>query len=138
MPTTEGLRGGTAAYYKLTGSPKVLPRYAFGFLACRWGWDCHTGCKPGETSPQYIQRMLTDFRNGSYPIDAFISDFEWYTKTPDYTLQPAGVPDFTDFWFNDVMYPEPETRKCLGMGSFFSDKEEEQSLTLRPRLSSQS
>jgi hypothetical protein len=42
-------------------------RYAFGFWACRWGW----------TDRDYIFEMLSDFRNGSYPLDAWISDFEW-------------------------------------------------------------
>jgi alpha-glucosidase (family GH31 glycosyl hydrolase) len=57
---------GLRVYWDLTGRPRVLPRYAYGFLASRWGW----------TNRDYIEQMLTDFRNGSFPIDAWISDFE--------------------------------------------------------------
>ena len=30
---------GTSAYYALTGPAPVPPRYAFGFIASRWGWQ---------------------------------------------------------------------------------------------------
>jgi alpha-glucosidase (family GH31 glycosyl hydrolase) len=30
---------GTRTYYDLVGAPRVVPRYAHGFLACRWGWS---------------------------------------------------------------------------------------------------
>jgi alpha-glucosidase len=99
------LKAGTSAYYNLTGAPKVLPRYAYGFMACRWGWD--RSDRPGESAPGYIERMLTDFRAGSFPIDAWISDFEWYTDEPDYNLPQAGTETFTDFWFNNITFPEP-------------------------------
>ena len=90
------LKHGTSAYYEVTGAPKVLPRHAYGFMACRWGWD-HSD-RPGESAPDYMKRMLGDFRSGSFPIDSFISDFEWYTDEPDYNLPQAGTATFTDFW----------------------------------------
>ena len=71
-------------------------RYAFGFMACRWGWE----------SAAYIDEMLTAFRTGGnttgggFPIDAFISDFEWYTPEPDYALPAAGTDSFKDFDFD--------------------------------------
>ena len=71
----------------VTGAVAMLPRYSFGFMACRWGWE----------DDQYIWSMLSQFRNGSFPIDAWISDFEWFTKTPDYSLKSAGKPDYMDF-----------------------------------------
>jgi hypothetical protein len=43
------------------------PRYAFGFFACRWGW----------VDQPYIESVLAEFRSGAFPIDSFISDFEW-------------------------------------------------------------
>jgi len=89
----EGLSG----YWDLTGRPAVLPRYAYGFMACRWGWE----------NDKYILDMLTRFRNGSFPIDAFISDFEWYTPTPDYNLPDAGASNFQDFSFNNKTFPNP-------------------------------
>merc|ERR1719215_1179680 len=33
------LTEGTKAYYDLIGSPRVPPRYTFGFIASRWGWE---------------------------------------------------------------------------------------------------
>jgi hypothetical protein len=60
---------------------QVLPRHAYGFVACRWGW----------TDRAYIESILTQFRSGGYPIDSFISDFEWYTPNPDYSLPDQGA-----------------------------------------------
>jgi len=82
------LRAATSAYFALTGAPKVLPRYAYGFMASRWGWDRPD--VPGESVPHYVWRTLELFRNGSFPIDSLIADFEWYTLTPDYMLPAKG------------------------------------------------
>ena len=65
MPAASMLDG-QRVYWDLTGRPRVLPRYGHGFLASRWGW----------TDRAYIESMLTQFRSGSFPIDAWISDFE--------------------------------------------------------------
>lgn len=65
MPSAS-LKEGQKVYWDLTGRPRVLPRYAYGFLASRWGW----------TDKAYIESMLTQFRSGNFPIDAWISDFE--------------------------------------------------------------
>ena len=48
-------------------------------LQCGWGWD--RSDRQGESAPDYIKRMLTDFRTGSFPIDSFISDFEWCDRS---------------------------------------------------------
>ena len=92
------LKAGTSAYYELTGAVAMMPRYAFGFMACRWGWK----------DDQYIWDMLESFRNGSFPIDAWISDFEWFTKTPDYQLPDQGNPDYHDFSYNPITFPHPQ------------------------------
>lgn len=46
--------------------------WAFGFLACRWGWD----------NRSYIEQTLHEFRDGGFPLDAFISDYvrdlDWF------------------------------------------------------------
>jgi hypothetical protein len=34
-------------------------------MACRWGWQ----------NRSYIEQTLRAFRNGSFPIDAFVSDY---------------------------------------------------------------
>jgi alpha-glucosidase len=96
MPA-ESLKRGTAAYYELTGKVPVNPRYTFGFMACRWGWK----------DDKYIWETLSEFRAGAFPIDAWISDFEWFTSTPDYTLQDPGRPDYHDFGYNNVTFPNP-------------------------------
>eukprot|EP00759_Apiculatamorpha_spiralis_P047338 PhF_6_TR43100/c0_g1_i2/m.65842/K01187/malZ; alpha-glucosidase len=88
---------GSRVYWELIGQPVVPPKYAFGFLACRWGWQ----------NANYIQSMLTQFRSGNYPVDAFISDFEWYTPQPDYSLPNTGSPTFQDFSYNNVTFPQP-------------------------------
>ena len=50
----------TSAYYALTGPAPVPPRYAFGFIASRWGWQDRA----------YIESVLHKFRDDQYPIDA--------------------------------------------------------------------
>jgi hypothetical protein len=41
-------------------------------------------------------------------IDSFISDFEWFTARPDYTLPSTGAPDYTDFGYNNITFPAPQ------------------------------
>ena len=91
------LDAGTAAYYGLIGAPAVPPRFAFGFLASRWGWQ----------NRSYIEDMLHAFRDGAYPIDAFIGDFGWFTNVSDYSFPPAGFPWYHDFGFSDATFPQP-------------------------------
>ena len=88
---------GISKYWDLIGRPAIPPRYAFGFLACRWGW------KDSNT----VLNTLKEFRSGNYPIDAWISDFEWYTPEPDYNLPDQGSPSFKDFDYNSVIFPQP-------------------------------
>eukprot|EP00756_Hemistasia_phaeocysticola_P066499 Hpha_TRINITY_DN9270_c0_g1::TRINITY_DN9270_c0_g1_i1::g.28851::m.28851/K01187/malZ; alpha-glucosidase len=93
----EGMALGLQALWQLTGPPVVPPRYFFGFIACRWGWKDRA----------YIENVLETFRNESYPIDAWISDFEWYTDLPDYKVPDQGEANYTDFGFNPVTFPDP-------------------------------
>jgi len=90
-------RSAQRALWTLTGPPAILPKYAFGFLASRWGW------KDAED----IDEVLSTFRDGEFPIDGWISDFEWYTKKPDYDLPDEGESNFTDFGYNPVTFPDP-------------------------------
>ena len=50
---------------------------------------------------------LHQFVSRKLPVDAFIFDFEWYTKLPDYDVKPAGESDFTDFGWNPAVFPDP-------------------------------
>ena len=113
MPAAS-LDGGTAAFYSLTGRPAVPPRYAFGFLASRWGWQ----------NRSYIEWVLKSFRDGGYPIDAFIGDFGWsdaapplhlmtsvccrFTNVSDYSFPPQGFPWYDDFGFSSSTFPDPQ------------------------------
>jgi alpha-glucosidase len=88
---------GARGYMKLTGKPKLPPRWAFGYLQSQWGW----------TDSTYIADVLTKFRTHKLPVDAFIFDFEWYTTTPDYAVKKEGKEGFTDFTFNPKLFPHP-------------------------------
>jgi hypothetical protein len=97
MPAAN-IDAGTTAYYQLTGAARVPPRYAFGFIASRWGW----------TDRAYIEDVLSTFRSGQYPADAFITDFEWFTNVSDYSFGPTGYPWYNDFGYYNVTFPQPQ------------------------------
>jgi len=84
-------------YIQLTGRPKLPPRWAFGYLQSRWGWE----------DRKYIEDAIVQFRTRKIPVDAFIYDFEWYTSLPDYGVKPKGESGFNDFRFYDKLFPEP-------------------------------
>jgi alpha-glucosidase len=96
MPAAD-LYEAAKAYGQLSGTPDVPPRWAFGYLQSRWGW----------TNRAYIEDTLKQFIDRKLPVDAFIFDFEWYTRHPDYSLKADGEPDFKDFGWNPVLFPEP-------------------------------
>jgi len=84
-------------YVKLTGRPKLPPRWAFGYLQSKWGW----------TDGAYVSDVAGKFRSHKLPVDAFIFDFEWYTTLADYAVKKEGEPGFTDFTFNPQVFPSP-------------------------------
>lgn len=84
-------------YIHLTGRPKLPPRWAFGYLQSRWGWE----------DKKYIEDAISKFRTRDLPVDAFIYDFEWYTSLPDYGVKPQGESGYNDFSFNNKLFPEP-------------------------------
>ncbi len=86
------------AYTGLTGRPLVPPEWAFGYLQSRWGWK----------NWAYLKGVVKEFRSKKLPLDAVITDFEWYTPTPDYTVPATGSPTYHDFRFNPVMFPHPK------------------------------
>ena len=87
----------TRSLLELTGRPPVPPRWAFGYLQSRWGWQDRA----------YVSDTLHQFVGRHLPVDAFIFDFEWYTKFPDYDVKPAGEAGFSDFGFNPAVFPDP-------------------------------
>jgi len=88
------------AHSELTGKPRVPPRYAFGFFAGRWGW----------TDKEYIEETLQQFRQGKFPADSFISDFEFFTYFNDYDIGPEGNASYEDFGWSPVTFPDPEAQ----------------------------
>ncbi len=85
---------------RLTGFPPVPPRWTFGYMQSRWGWKNRAD----------LEATLREFRTRRLPVDAFILDFEWYTKTNDYKVAPGGVGKFPDFGWNKVLFPEPRSQ----------------------------
>jgi len=88
---------GTQALFALTGAPPVPPRYAFGFMASRWGWK----------DRRDIEDNIARFRAEEYPIDAIIVDFEFFTRENDYLYNFTGKSNFTDFGYNPLTFPSP-------------------------------
>jgi alpha-glucosidase len=97
MPAAD-LSAGTAAYYSLVGRPRMPPLWTFGFMASRWGW----------VDEAYVEDTLGHFRSGSYPADAFIADFEWYSNESDYEFPVQGKPYCNDFRFRETLFSEPQ------------------------------
>jgi alpha-glucosidase len=93
----KSMYSGANGYVKLTGRPKLPPRWAFGYLQSQWGWR----------DSAYISDVLTKFRTHKLPVDAFIFDFEWYTTLPDYAVGKYGEAGFSDFSFNPKLFPNP-------------------------------
>ena len=85
---------------ELTGFAPIPPRWALGYLQSRWGWK----------DKSYIDETLARFRRDQLPVDAFIFDFEWYTRIPDYTVPAAGDPTFVDFDWNPMLFPTPKAQ----------------------------
>lgn len=61
----------TRALYELTGAPVVPPRYALSFMATYWGY----------TLMEEVEGNATAFRDGSYPLDTMIMDYDFW-NTP--------------------------------------------------------
>lgn len=90
------LKDAAKAYARLTGAAPVPPRWTFGYLQSRWGWTNHTD----------VEDALKQFQKLKIPVDAFVFDFEWYAKKPDYELADAGEAGFADFGWNTNLFPD--------------------------------
>lgn len=85
----------TAAFAALTGPAPLPPLYTFGFMASRWGWS----------NASYLEHVLTEFRQGNYPVDLIICDFEWFANTSDYGFNESGEPWYHDFNYSAALFP---------------------------------
>ena len=82
---------------ELTGFAPLPPLWSFGYMQSRWGWK----------DKAYLDDTLARFRKDRLPVDVFIVDFEWYTKTPDYEVKAPGDPNYIDFDWNPKLFPNP-------------------------------
>jgi alpha-glucosidase len=92
------LEAASRSYAQLSGFAPVPPLWTFGYMQSRWGWKDKAD----------IDDVLSRFKSLKIPVDCFIFDFEWYTVKPDYKLAPEGSPDFDDFGFNPLLFPQPK------------------------------
>ena len=71
---------------ELTGAPAVPPRWAFGYIASKWGY--RDRAEVLATQERYLKLGM--------PVAAFAYDYEWYrTKThaKDFSFDPDLFPD---------------------------------------------
>ena len=99
MPAAD-LHAAANAYQHLSGAAPVPPRWAFGYLQSRWGWQ----------DKAYIDDTLKHFLDLHLPVDAFIFDFEWYTQHPDYGVPAEGEDHYSDFGWNAKLFPDPASQ----------------------------
>ena len=84
-------------YFKLTGYPPLIPRYAFGV----W-WN-----KRGSYTFADIQNIVTKFEKYQMPLSVFVLDDNWHLKDPNnpdkyltgYTFNRNLIPD-VDYFAN--------------------------------------
>ena len=67
-------------YARLTGAAPIPPRWTFGFLLSRWGYE----------DAADVQDKWKQFRDRKIPVDAFIYDYDWYVN--DWEFNPKTFP----------------------------------------------
>eukprot|EP00038_Savillea_parva_P031160 m.83348 g.83348 ORF g.83348 m.83348 type:complete len:913 (-) comp9532_c0_seq2:3272-6010(-) len=82
------------ALYNLTGAPAVPPRYGMAFMATYWGYK----------SMQQVEGYMHQFRNGSYPIDSFIMDYDWFGPQPCGAKGAQGGYNCGDFGYRGAFW----------------------------------
>ena len=68
------------AYSRLTGRAPIPPRWTFGFMLSRWGYQ----------DAADVQDKWHQFRDRQIPIDAFIYDYDWFVN--DWDFNPKTFP----------------------------------------------
>lgn len=69
------------AYSRLTGRAPIPPRWTFGFMQSRWGYQ----------DAADIQDKWRQYRDRKIPIDAFVYDYDWYND--DWQVNTKNFPD---------------------------------------------
>ena len=81
----------TRVFYELTGAPAVPPRHGVAFMATYWGYK----------TMEEVESYMVQFRDGAFPIDSFIMDYDWWNNANDCS-QSGG--DNCDFNYDPVMF----------------------------------
>jgi alpha-glucosidase len=73
------------AYSRLTGRAPIPPRWTFGFMMSRWGYE----------DAADVKDKWKQFRDRKIPVDTFIYDYDWFTNDWDFNAKtfPAGTLD---------------------------------------------
>ncbi|MEO7717950.1 MAG: TIM-barrel domain-containing protein [Capsulimonas sp.] len=69
------------AYSRLTGRAPIPPRWTFGFMQSRWGYQ----------DAADIQDKWRQFRDRKIPVDAFVYDYDWFND--DWKINSKNFPD---------------------------------------------
>ncbi|APT76039.1 alpha-glucosidase [Marinitoga sp. 1137] len=74
-------------YLKLTGTPYIPPKWAFGYQQCRWSYpDAKT-----------IKEVAENFRKKEIPCDAIYMDIDYMKDFKVFTIDENKFPDFDKF-----------------------------------------
>ncbi|BDI30386.1 hypothetical protein CCAX7_24370 [Capsulimonas corticalis] len=68
------------AFSRLTGRAPIPPRWTFGFMQSRWGYD----------DAADVQDKWSQFRDRKIPVDTFIYDYDWFQN--DWEFNPKKFP----------------------------------------------
>eukprot|EP00928_Gymnodinium_smaydae_P026145 TRINITY_DN20619_c0_g3_i1.p1 TRINITY_DN20619_c0_g3~~TRINITY_DN20619_c0_g3_i1.p1 ORF type:complete len:663 (-),score=40.00 TRINITY_DN20619_c0_g3_i1:75-2063(-) len=63
--------------------------------------------QPLSQDAEYIEDSLRAFREGRFPLDVMIVDFEAFTKINDYDMPAEGDAQYSDFGFSAKTFPHP-------------------------------
>ena len=81
-------------YFKLTGLPALIPRYALG----NW-WS-----RDYPYTQEEVQKLVANFQRYDIPISVFLFDKDWHLRD---TEDKKGLE--TGFTFNNNLLPDPKT-----------------------------
>ncbi|RYG75338.1 glycoside hydrolase family 31 protein [bacterium] len=75
-------------FSRLTGRAPIPPRWTFGFMMSRWGYQ----------DAADVQDKWQQFRDRKIPVDTFIYDYDWFTNDWEFNPKtfPAGTLDQMD------------------------------------------
>jgi alpha-glucosidase len=77
----QGPYGLLNTYTRLTGRAPIPPKWTFGYLQSRWGYN----------DAADVQDKWQQFRTRQIPVDAFIYDYDWFVN--DWQFNPKTFPD---------------------------------------------